>query len=302
MSVATLPSGTEQSIRIGSAIMSSPVPAAAPPAPKVLVFDSGVGGLSVLRELLRVRPDARFVYAADDAAFPYGRLDEAAVLARVLAVMEQLIAEQAPDAVVIACNTISTVVLPALRARYPMPFVGTVPAIKPACAASLSRRISVLATPGTVKRDYTQALIRDFAGGCEVTLVGAAGLAGLAERAMAGEPVTDAVIAAEIGPCFVGEGAARTDVVVLACTHYPLLLDRMAALAPWPVRWIDPAPAIARRLASLIGPPPAAAPEAAAPPVRLLSTAHPLDAGLVGRITGAAAAPGEVLAPLALSA
>src|SRR5262249_39039482 len=106
---------------------------------------------------------------------------------------------------------------------------------------------------GTVKREYTQTLIRDFGAGCDVTLVGAVELASVAEAVLRGEPVDDAIIAHEIAPCFV-DGASRTDTIVLACTHYPLLLDRLVRLAPWPVDWIDPAPAIARRTAELMGP------------------------------------------------
>jgi glutamate racemase len=138
-----------------------------------------------------------------------------------------------------------------------VPFVGTVPAIKPACARSKTRRVSVLGTKGTVKREYTKALIRDFAQGCEVTLVGSPELASLAERELNGHPVSDGDILAELTPCFVGAAAdatSRTDIVVLACTHYPLLLDRLTKLAPWPVEWIDPAPAIARRVSDLLGP------------------------------------------------
>lgn len=224
-------------------------------APVVLVFDSGLGGLTVLAEVRRARPDARVVYAADDAAFPYGGLAEPVLVARVLAVMERLIALHAPDLVVVACNTASTLVLPALRQRFDIPFVGTVPPIKPAAAATRSGFVSVLATPGTVRRDYTRELIDTYAAGCRVTLVGATGLAALAEAALSGLPVSDADLWAEIGPCFVEGEAGRTDVVVLACTHYPLLLARYQALAPWPVTWIDPAPAIARRMTQLIGGP-----------------------------------------------
>src|SRR5262249_34996410 len=154
----------------------------------------------------------------------------------------------APDLVVIACNTASTLALPALRARYTVPFVGTVPAIKPACAASHSKLVSVLGTEATVQREYTRKLIDDFAQGCAVTLVGAARLAAITEDALRGQPVDDAAVASEIAPCFIANGARRTDTVVLACTHYPLLLDRLVRLAPWPVAWIDPAPAIARRV------------------------------------------------------
>ncbi|MBS9475758.1 glutamate racemase [Ancylobacter radicis] len=279
-----------------SAVSSSPSLTHTPTAlraPTILVFDSGLGGLSVFRELARARPDARFVYAADDAAFPIGSWEEPALLARLGMVIDALIARTAPDAVVIACNTASTLVLPSLRARHSIPFVGTVPAIKPACESSLTRQVSVLATPGTVKRDYTQTLIRDFAGNCAVTLVGSTRLAALAEAAMAGEEVADEDFAAEIAPAFVRAGKARTDAVVLACTHYPLVLGRLQKVAPWPVRWIDPAPAIARRLTALLGPVAFAASPA---PLRLFSTGRPLDAALVESIAGRAARAGEVLA------
>lgn len=263
-------------------------------APTILVFDSGVGGLSVFREVARARPDARFVYAADDAAFPYGALSDDALVARVGHVLDRLIAEVAPDLVVIACNTASTLALPSLRGRHAVPFIGTVPAVKPACLASRSRRVSVLATPGTVRRDYTAALIREFAAGCDVALVPSDRLAGLAEAAMAGDEVDDADIAGEIAPCFVSAGGRRTDTVVLACTHYPLILDRLTRLAPWPVTWIDPAPAIARRVTQLIGP---GAGVADGTPVRVFSTLRPLEAVRVSSIVGRPVAAPEVLAP-----
>jgi glutamate racemase len=223
--------------------------------PTILVFDSGLGGLTVFREIAHARPDARLVYAADDAFFPYAAHEEAALVDRVVALIGELIARAKADLVVIACNTASTIVLPHLRARYATPFVGVVPAIKPACASSKSKRVSVLGTQATVRREYTMELIRDFAQGCDVTLVGSARLAPLAEAALRAEPVEDAAIAAELAPCFVDDGARRTDTVVLACTHFPLLLARLRQLAPWPVDWIDPAPAIARRVVDLLGPP-----------------------------------------------
>jgi len=223
--------------------------------PTILVFDSGLGGLTVHREVAKARPDAHFIYAADDAFFPYGRKPETALIDRVTAVMDDLIGGHRPDLAVIACNTASTIVLPQLRARFPVPFVGTVPAIKPACAASKSRMVSVLGTEATVKREYTHALIRDFAGGCAVNLVGSPRLAELSEAALHGQPVEDRDIAAELAPCFVEQNGARTDTVVLACTHFPLVLDRLERLAPWPVTFVDPAPAIARRVVELIGAP-----------------------------------------------
>jgi glutamate racemase len=225
-----------------------------PTRPTILVFDSGLGGLTVLREIVKARPDAHYVYVADDAFFPYGHHSEDDIIARVVPLVGELISAHAPDLVVIACNTASTLVMSHLRSAYTAPFVGTVPAIKPACANSRTKRVSVLGTKGTVKREYTRALIRDFAQGCEVTLVGSPDLASLAESALSGGEVGDAAIAAELAPCFVGgDAAARTDTVVLACTHYPLLMDRLVRLAPWPVDWIDPAPAIARRVVDLLG-------------------------------------------------
>lgn len=224
--------------------------------PTILVFDSGLGGLTVLREVVKSRPDAHYVYVADDAFFPYGHHGEDEIIARVVPLIGELIAAHAPALVVIACNTASTLVMSHLRESYRVPFVGTVPAIKPACAKSMTKRVSVLGTRGTVKREYTRALIRDFAQGCDVTLVGSGELASLAETALSGIEVGDAAIAAELAPCFVGDRenpSARTDTVVLACTHYPLLMDRLVALAPWKVDWIDPAPAIARRVVDLLG-------------------------------------------------
>jgi glutamate racemase len=217
--------------------------------PKVLVFDSGLGGLTVFAEVVQLRPDAQFVYAADDAGFPYGRLAEAQLIDRVMMVMARLIARLAPDVVVIACNTASTLVLPHLRAAFPkLPFVGTVPAVKPAAEKSHSHLISILATPGTVARDYTHDLVRTYAAHCEVTLIGSRDLASLAEAYMKGETVADDNILRELAPCFIEANGKRTDCIALACTHYPLLLSEFKRLAPWPVDWIDPAPAIARRV------------------------------------------------------
>ncbi len=240
-----------------------------PHPPAILVFDSGLGGLTVFRELIKARPDARYVYLADDARFPYGDLAEDVLVPRVLEVVGEALAAHQPDLVVIACNTASTLALAPLRAHFTVPFIGTVPAIKPACAQSRSRRVSVLGTQATVSREYTRALIREFAHGCEVTLVGSPRLAGYAESELQGMPVADAALAAELASCFVTSKGARTDTVVLACTHYPLLLARLRTLAPWPVAWIDPAPGIARRLVDLLGPPPE---EKLAAPARLLFT------------------------------
>ena len=226
----------------------------------ILVFDSGVGGLTVLGEVQKLLPDVSTVFVADTAMFPYGKLTPYALLARVERVIDEMVARFDPALVVIGCNTASTLVLPSLRAKYKIPFVGTVPAIKPAAAATRSGMISVLATPGTVKRDYTADLIRQFAASCDVTLVGSENLASLAEAHLRGQSVSDEDIAREIAPCFVERNGKRTDTIVLACTHYPLLLPAFERLAPWPVNWIDSAPAIARRVKDVL---PAQPPEAA---------------------------------------
>jgi glutamate racemase len=257
--------------------------------PTILVFDSGLGGLSVLREVVRARPDAHYVYVADDAFFPYGHHSQEALIARVVPLMGELIAGHRPDLIVIACNTASVQTLAPLRAAYATPFVGTVPAIKPACAQSRTKRVSVLGTKATVQREYTHALIRDFAQGCAVTLVGSPELASLAEAALSGTSVSDAAIAAEIAPCFVGDAtdpAGRTDTVVLACTHYPLLLDRLERLAPWPIAWIDPAPAIARRVVDLLGPATASAGDCGATMIFTSQKPHQLSQALTSYFGG----------------
>src|SRR5580692_8907502 len=224
----------------------------------ILLFDSGLGGLTVYREVAAARPHVDFLYVADDAGFPYGDLPEPALVSRVVALMGELIETHRPDLVVIACNTASTIVLPDLRKNFSVPFVGTVPAIKPACAASVTRRVSVLGTDATVKREYTRTLIRDYAQDCDVTLVGSTKLAAYAEAELHGAPANDVAIGAEIAACFRDDGK-RTDTVVLACTHYPLLIGRLRRLAPWPVNFVDPAPAIARRVVDLLGAAPALA-------------------------------------------
>lgn len=221
----------------------------------VLVFDSGIGGLTVLREARVLMTDRRFVYVADDAGFPYGGWEEAALRERIVTLFRDLIVEHDPEIAVIACNTASTLVLGDLRAAFPdTPFVGTVPAIKPAAERTRSGLVSVLATPGTVKRQYTRDLIGEWATKVHVRLVGSNRLAGLAETYMREGFVDEMAVGEEIAPCFIEQDGRRTDIVVLACTHYPFLVNRMRKTAPWPVDWIDPAEAIARRALSLLPP------------------------------------------------
>jgi glutamate racemase len=218
----------------------------------ILVFDSGLGGLTVHAEIVKALPAARFIYVADDAAFPYGRLTADVCAARVVDVLGVMLQRYRPDIAVIACNTASTVALPALRSTHTIPFVGTVPAVKPAAAQSRSKIITVLGTPGTVNREYTHDLIIAHAADCRVTLVGAPNLARLAEAYLKGESVSDGDVLEEIAPCFREKDGQYTDAIALACTHYPLLLEVYHRVQPWEVEWIDPSPAIAKRVLSLL--------------------------------------------------
>jgi glutamate racemase len=214
----------------------------------VLMFDSGIGGLTVLREARVLMPERGFIYVADDAAFPYGNWEEEALTARILELFETLLRDYQPETCIIACNTAFTLAGAALRETFPdMTFVGTVPAIKPAAERTRSGLVSVLATPGTVKRAYTRDLIQSFASQCHVRLVGSENLARMAEAYIRGESLSDDAVAAEIAPCFVEKDGQKTDIVVLACTHYPFMANLFRRLAPWPVDWLDPAEAIARQ-------------------------------------------------------
>jgi len=222
-------------------------------APRVLIFDSGVGGLSVAAAVRRHLPKAELYYLADRARFPYGALADRTLISRVISLMGGAIERLRPDAVVIACNTASTLMLVRLRQRFPVPFVGTVPAIKPAVAMTRSGIVGVLATPATVARDYTRRLIADFAGGVDLVLHGAEGLAMMAEDKAAGRTLDPAALAASVAPVFAEMDGRRTDTVVLGCTHYPLLMPELTEAAPWPVAFLDPADAIARRVVEVTG-------------------------------------------------
>lgn len=219
----------------------------------VLVFDSGIGGLTVLREARLLIPERGFIYVADDAGFPYGGWEEAPLRERIVGLFRDLFRRHDPEAVIIACNTAFTLAGADLRAAFPdRRFIGTVPAIKPAAERTRSGLVSVLATPGTVKRAYTRDLIQSFASQCHVRLVGSENLARMAEAYIRGETLDDGLVLAEIAPCFVEKDAARTDIVVLACTHYPFLANVFRRLAPWPVDWLDPAEAIARQARRMV--------------------------------------------------
>lgn len=218
----------------------------------VLVFDSGVGGLSVVSEIRARLPTAYLSYAADDAFRPYGSKTEAQLQARLPGLLATLVNMLVPDVIVIACNTASTTALPPIRAAVKIPVIGVVPAIKPAAENSLTKAIGVLGTPGTVRRKYVDDLIEDFAPECHVLLQGSTRLVAEAERKLAGHAVNMNVLREEIAPLFKGRVGADVDGVVLACTHFPLLRDELRAAVTQSVNWIDSGEAIARRLEAVL--------------------------------------------------
>lgn len=216
-----------------------------PDAP-LLFFDSGVGGLSVLGPTRALLPTAPIVYVADSAAFPYGTRSEAEIAARVPALLGRLTERFRPRLAVIACNTASTIALPYVRAALDIPVVGTVPAIKPAAELSQSRVIGVLGTEATVRQPYVHDLAAAHAADCIVLRHGSAELVELAEAKLAGEPIEPADVAAAVAP-LTGQGM---DVVVLACTHFPLLAPELGLVLPG-VTQVHGGPGIARRIAFL---------------------------------------------------
>ncbi|WP_336279268.1 glutamate racemase [Bartonella sp. CB175] len=219
----------------------------------ILFFDSGIGGLTVLKEMRVLIPEAQFVYVADDAGFPYGSWEEDVLKNRIFRIFTNILKRYNPALCVIACNTVSTLMIGDLRQNFPhIVFVGTVPAIKSAAKQTKSGFISVLGTPGTVKRAYTHELINSFAGQCHVQLVGSKKLAEFAEDYLRRKPINSEKLRHEILPCFVEKDGKYTDIVVLACTHYPFLINLFRKQALWPVKWIDSAKAVAKHARSLL--------------------------------------------------
>lgn len=213
----------------------------------VLVFDSGMGGLTVARELQALAPTLAVDYAADSGFFPYGDKSDAALRARLPMVAKALCQVARPDVFVIACNTASTLALEEVRAVLDIPVVGTVPAIKPAAAVTRTGTIGLLATPGTVKRDYTAKLIEDYASETRVIMHGSVALVRMAEQIASGEAVSLEAFREAQSPLFKADGGDQIDTVVLACTHFPLVRGELAATVPHPVTFIDSGEAIARQ-------------------------------------------------------
>ncbi|HEX8261591.1 MAG TPA: glutamate racemase [Allosphingosinicella sp.] len=217
----------------------------------LLVFDSGVGGLSVLGAIRGLLPTAPVVYAADSAGYPYGTRRPAEIEARVPALLGRLAERHDPELIVIACNTASTIALDSVRAALDLPVVGTVPAIKPAALLSTTRTIGVLGTEATVRQPYVDRLSAEFAADCTVIRHGSAELVDLAEAKLRGEPPDPDSVSAALAGLFARPGGGRIDTVVLACTHFPLIEAELAAAAPHPVRFVDGKEGIARRTAWL---------------------------------------------------
>lgn len=211
----------------------------------LIVFDSGIGGLSVADEIRRQLPWVNINYVADNRIFPYGLQEESVLIKRVCSIMPALEQRYPASAIVIACNSASTVVLDTLRQQTSTPVIGVVPAIKPAAQRSTNRVIGLLATPGTVNRHYTQRLIEEFASGCDVVKVGSSALVTLAENKLRGMPVDNNAIAEIVAPFL--QHLPPPDVVVLGCTHFPFLRAEIAAALPSGTLLLDSGEAIARR-------------------------------------------------------
>jgi glutamate racemase len=235
---------------------------------RALVFDSGVGGLTIADELRKAAPAWTVDYAADSGFFPYGVKTDAELRARLPDLCAALVSIARPDVLVIACNTASTLSLADIRARVGIPVVGTVPAIKPAADMTKTGVIGVLATPGTVRRAYLDDLERQFAAGKTVVRRGTAGLVDIAERAARGQKVDEGAVAHAVRPMFDPPDGPRIDVVVLACTHFPLIREAIAAACPPGVTLIDTGAAVARQALRVA---PAVSQAAEGPPVAYIT-------------------------------
>ncbi|EOX9818682.1 glutamate racemase [Providencia stuartii] len=218
--------------------------------PTILVFDSGVGGLSVYREVKKLLPNAHYIYAFDNEAFPYGEKSEEFIIDRVYQLVDAIAKKHPLTIAIIACNTASTVSLPNLRAHFRFPVVGVVPAIKPATKLTRNGVVGLLATKGTVNREYTKELIERFATDCKVLSLGSADLVQLAERKLHGEQIPLDEIANAVKPWL--RMPEPPDTVILGCTHFPLLIEELEQVLPDGTRFVDSGAAIARRAVWLI--------------------------------------------------
>lgn len=230
--------------------MPAPPPDTNPEAP-LLFFDSGIGGMSVVRAVRAALPNAPIVYAADYAGLPYGTKSEAEIAARVPALLGRLVERFRPRLVTIACNTACTIALGHVRAALDVPVVGTVPAIKPASELTKTGVIGLLGTAATIRQPYVDRLESEFAGGMMLLRHAAPELVYAAEAKMRGEAVTSAVYAEALAGLLSQPGGEEMDVVILGCTHFPLVQDELALVMGNNIRFVDGAAGIARRVAHL---------------------------------------------------
>ena len=216
--------------------------------PTILVFDSGVGGLSVVAEIIKKNPRLDIDYVFDRDFFPYGSKSESDLVPRVIQILTAAVAQTQPQAIVIACNTISTIALAQLRQQFKQPIIGVVPAIKPAATLSQTNAIIVLGTERTTRSHYIEKLIADHAGHCHVQLFPAQRLVVAAEKKVMGSTSYLDGVAKELTAITEVIKVNNCDVVVLACTHYPLLLAEISALLQEHIQVIYSGEAIANRV------------------------------------------------------
>lgn len=221
------------------------------PGAPLLLFDSGVGGLSVLDEVRKLLPQAPVIYAADNAGLPYGSKTEAQIAARVAGLLGRMTERFRPRLVCIACNTASTIALGMVREVLEVPIVGTVPAIKPAAAMTRTAVIGLLGTEATIRQAYVDRLEQEFAEGKLLLRHGAPELVSAAEAKLRGEAVDPQVFARAAQGLRNQPGGDRIDTVVLACTHFPLVEAELARAFGEGVRFVHGAEGIARRIAFL---------------------------------------------------
>lgn len=210
-------------------------------------IDSGVGGLSILAAV-RAKVPAHYIYVMDNHYLPYGEKSEAFIQSR-LAQLSALLIEEGADLIVIACNTATTQAVASLRQQFEVPFVGTVPAIKPAAAQYCQSGFTVLATPATCRSSYLQGLITEFAPGCVVGTAGSSELVRLAELKVWYQQDVSNAVAAELSR--LGLQQQPPVALVLGCTHFPFLTAELAACLPDTI-FLDTADAIARRVQALV--------------------------------------------------
>ncbi len=213
------------------------------------VMDSGSGGLSVLREILRILPKERYIYFSDNANCPYGEKSVAFITDRCRSIVSSFLKEGA-DAVVIACNTATAAAIQTLRKEFSsIPIIGMEPAIKPAALGTKTGIVGVLATAGTLKAPKYIDTRNQYAKGIRVIEKVGKGFVELVESLDLDSPHAKQVVSESLQP-LLDEGA---DTIVLGCTHYPFLLPLMEEIAPKGVQFIDPAPAVSRQLLRKLG-------------------------------------------------